>query len=163
MNQESQDNSKNDLHKQDNNSRQTSKKNSTMSTAIVSAKTNTTSNTGIKHTFSGNQKSRRELQRERPTEKQISDDLWAVQKQVDKVMSNIETFETKKRELSQKKINKAGVNAMFQQRVSPTIHTFGNVVKMNNEANVRASNPNFEYGQGISSPMAIGKISKNRS
>ena len=105
----------------------------------------------------------------RPTEKQISDDLWAVQKQVDKVMSNIETFETKKRELSLKKTGKqntvgAGITTMFQaSRVSPTVNTFANVVKLN-DSSVRASNPNFEYGQkNLNSPMAVGTVKKNRS
>ena len=75
-------------------------------------------------------------------------------------MSNIETFESKKREHSLKRMNKgAAVNTMFQQRVSPTINTFTNVVKLN-DTNVRASQPNFEYGQNLNSPMALGKVMK---
>ncbi len=51
---------------------------------------------------------------------------------------------------------------MFQQRVSPTVNTFGNVVKMN-QIDVRASNPTFEYGQDVGSPMAVGKIVNSKS
>ena len=51
-------------------------------------------------------------------EKQISDDLLNVQKQVNQVMSNLETFETKKRQLSAKK-DPTSRGKMFQQRASP--------------------------------------------
>lgn len=52
---------------------------------------------------------------------------------------------------------------MFQSRVSPTVNTLTNVVKLN-DSSLRVSNPNFEYGQNnVSSPMAAGRITKNRS
>ena len=78
-----------------------------------------------KNTFSGaNPKSSR---MGRPTEKQVAEDLQTVQNQVDRVMRNIETFEIKKRDHSQRKTNKAGV----QNKVTPQVNTFANVVKVN--------------------------------
>ena len=54
------------------------------------------------------------------------------------------------------------LNALCQQRVSPTVNTFSNVIKLNSN-DIRASNPNFDYDGALSSPMAVGKVKKQRS